>query len=79
TGMVEVHRYYTEELFEKPVGELMTKAADIISVAPDADVTDAVKIFMDTSVHRLLVMTKGEIVGIISTKDALRALMKNTQ
>ncbi len=72
TGLVEVHKYYTEELFEKQIACLMTK--DVITLQPDADVQEAVKIFLDTPIHRILVLDKKKIVGIISVKDTLKAL-----
>jgi predicted transcriptional regulator len=76
TGLVEVHRYYTDELFEKPIHELMTPVAELVWVAPDDDLDVAVKAFLETPVHRLLVMQQKKIVGMISTKDVLRALAK---
>jgi CBS domain containing-hemolysin-like protein len=74
--MLEVHKYYTEELFEKQINCLMTAKEEIISVSPGDDIDKVVKTFLDTPVHRILVMEKGEAVGIISTKDALKALSK---
>ena len=76
TGLVEVHKYYTEELFEKDIGCLMTPAEKILSVKPEDEIQVALKMFVDTPVHRLLVMDKGKIVGIISTKDVLKAYLK---
>ncbi len=74
TGLVEVHKYYTEELFEKPISCLMTK--DIISLSPNDDISKAIKIFLDTPIHRILIMENGKALGIISTKDTIRAMAK---
>ncbi|THB74303.1 MAG: CBS domain-containing protein [Gammaproteobacteria bacterium] len=74
SGLVEVHKYYTEELFETQIGELMTK--DVISISPDASLKEAVDIFIKTPVHRILVMDGKKLVGIISTKDTIKALAK---
>lgn len=72
TGMVEVHKYYTQELFEKNIDCLMTKKP--ISISPEADLEEAVKVFLTTPIHRILVMEGDKVAGIISTKDTLKAL-----
>lgn len=74
TGLVEVHKYYTDELFEKEIKCLMTPK--IISVSPEADLNEVIQIFLDTPIHRLLVMEGPKAVGIISTKDALKGMQK---
>jgi len=71
-SQISVHKYYTDELFEKEIKCLMTP--QIISISPEADLLDAVKIFLDTPVHRIVVMEGEKVVGMISTKDAMRAL-----
>jgi len=76
TGLIEIHKYYTDELFEKNIGCLMTPKEKIISVSPDDEVEKAAKVFVDTPVHRLLVMENGKIVGIVSTKDVMKGLLK---
>ena len=52
------------------VEKIMTR--NVISVAPDADVKDAVKIMGDRQVRRLPVVMGKEIVGIISVGDIAR-------
>lgn len=74
SGLVEVHKYYTEELFETQIGELMTK--EVISLSPEDDLQKAVDIFLKTPVHRIVVMDGEELVGIISTKDTIKAMAK---
>lgn len=74
TGIVEIHKYYTEELFEKSIENLMTRK--LISITPEADLVKAVDIFLSTPVHRILVMENDKIEGIISTKDTLKAYQK---
>jgi predicted transcriptional regulator len=54
----------------------MTPKEKIISVSPDDEVEKAAKVFVDTPVHRLLVMENGKIVGIVSTKDVMKGLLK---
>ena len=72
SGIVEVHKYYTEELFETQIGELMTQ--DVITLAPEDDLMDAAELFVKTPIHRILIMDGGKIVGIISTRDTIKAM-----
>ncbi len=74
SGLVEVHKYYTEELFETQIGGLMT--TDLISLAPQDDLLDAVDVFIKTPVHRIVIMDGDKLVGIISTKDAIKVMAK---
>jgi len=74
TGLVEVHKYYTEELFEKQISCLMTKKP--IFISPESEIEDAVKIFLETPIHRILIMEGEKVVGIVSTKDILKALQQ---
>lgn len=77
TGLVEVHRYYTDELFEMRIEQLMTPASKIISIEPNADLKKVIEVFLTHSLHRILVMEKGAVLGVISTKDTLKAVLKN--
>ena len=44
----------------------------LITVAPEADITDAAKMMRDKDVKRLVVAKEGKVVGIISEKDLVR-------
>jgi len=72
TGRVETHKYYTQELFDKNIECLMTK--EPISLSPEDDIDKAIKIFLSTPIHRIIIMEKDKVVGIISAKDTLKAL-----
>jgi CBS domain-containing protein len=52
---------------------LATKGADVISIAPDAPVTDAMRKLVEHNIGALVVLSGGAIVGIISERDLLRA------
>jgi acetoin utilization protein AcuB len=54
------------------VGEVMAKA--VITVDPDRDVRAAARIMIDHKIGGLPVMEGGEIVGIVTDTDLLRAL-----
>jgi CBS domain-containing protein len=54
------------------VAEVMT--AGILSLPPEADVTIAAERMRTADVHRLLVMERGDLVGILSTTDLARAI-----
>ncbi|UCG85242.1 MAG: CBS domain-containing protein [Gemmatimonadota bacterium] len=60
-------------LFERTiVGEVMTSRPKTIS--PDADVKEAAKQMLELEVHRLFVEQGGELVGVISQSDIVRAV-----
>lgn len=54
------------------VSELMNR--ELIAVAPDDSVEQAVKLLRQRGVRHLLVMKKNALVGIISDRDVKRAL-----
>ncbi len=74
SGLVEIHKYYTEELFETQIGGLMT--TDLISLSSQDDLLDAVDLFVKTPVHRIVIMDDDKLVGIISTKDTIKVMAK---
>ena len=44
---------------------------DIITVSPDASIVDVAKIFVEKRIHRIPVVEKGKLVGIITPTDLL--------
>lgn len=55
------------------VGEIMTRG--VISVEPEAELSDAVDQMLARKIKRLVVVTGGRAVGILSRSDVLKALM----
>lgn len=53
------------------VGDVMK--TDVVSVTPDADVTEVSRKMQEAQVRRILVVDDGRLVGIISTADLARA------
>jgi CBS domain-containing protein len=61
-----------DQLFENTtVEDLMTGKP--LTIAPDADVRDAARQMLYGDVHRLFVEQNGELVGVISRTDVVRA------
>ena len=54
------------------VGEIMTK--NVIHVPPYMEAVDALKVFNDRSIGRLVVLVDGKLVGILSRTDMVRAM-----
>jgi CBS domain-containing protein len=57
------------------IEEIMTKR--IISITPDAPVHEAASLMLYTSVHRLLVLERDKLHGVISTSDIVRAVAQH--
>ena len=56
-----------------PVKEIMTR--EVITVSPDDIIEDAAKILRDNKIGGLLVVEQGELVGIITVSDILKAFL----
>ena len=52
------------------IEKVMTRS--VVSVTPDADIKEAVKIMSDRQIRRLPVVTGGELVGMLSVGDIAR-------
>lgn len=53
--------------------DVMTK--DVITIGPDATVTEAASLILDRDVKRLPVVEGDRLVGILTRKDLVRALL----
>ena len=47
---------------------------ELISITPSTDVASAVKLMVNHGIHALPVLEDGELIGILSSKDILRAV-----
>jgi CBS domain-containing protein len=56
----------------RTVGEVMTTS--VVSISPDARLTEVVALMEAQQIRRLPVLKKGHLIGIISRSDLLRAL-----
>jgi CBS domain-containing protein len=54
---------------------LERKGTEIWSISPDASVFDAIQLMAEKSIGALLVIDKGELVGIISERDYARKVI----
>ena len=54
---------------------LERKGTEIWSIAPDASVFDAIQLMAEKGIGALLVIDKGELVGIISERDYARKVI----
>ncbi|MCH4815496.1 MAG: CBS domain-containing protein [Saccharolobus sp.] len=62
-----------EILLDSPVSTIMTKG--LITISPDKDVTEALIIMYQNNVRHLAVVGQnGELVGVISIRDAAKAV-----
>lgn len=53
-------------------GDVMS--TDVATVGPDADLVEVARTMVDREVHRLMVVERGRLVGIVSTMDVLRPI-----
>jgi CBS domain-containing protein len=54
---------------------LRQKPAEVLSIAPDASVYDAIALMAEKSVGALLVIERGELLGIVSERDYARKVI----
>jgi CBS domain-containing protein len=59
-------------LEEHDVSEVMT-STPLVTLPPDADVSAAAALMSQHGIHRVLIVDKGALVGIVSTLDITRA------
>lgn len=70
----DVRRPALLTLPDRPVGEVMTKPP--VSVAPGASVAQAAACMIERRIHRVYVVDEGRPVGVLSTKDVMRAVVR---
>ena len=64
----------------KTVAQLLkAKPAGMISIRPDAPVSDAVRLLADKNIGAVLVLDNERLVGILSERDYLRKVAIGTQ
>jgi acetoin utilization protein AcuB len=63
---------YDRVLDTTQISQFMTR--EPMTVTPDSDLKETVKIFIDSKIGALPVVTNGKLVGIITQIDALRVL-----
>lgn len=61
-----------DALEDHSVGEVMTQK--LLGLSSDADVREAATLMIEAGVHRVLVMDGGDLVGIVTTTDIMRAV-----
>lgn len=72
---VEEHAELEDVLSTVPVSRAMTPV--VVSVKPGAAVPEIAGIMARQRIHRVLVIDKGKIAGLVSSMDLLKALAKS--
>ena len=66
---------YEPDIASEPVSHHMTK--DVISVETDAPITKIADLFVRHRIRRVFVVQDGKLVGLISRRDLLGAIMNS--
>ncbi len=82
TDLVRVSKHHADAHGKRPF-KLMPPALkardvmkkDLITIAPDATISDAAKLLLQHKIHRVFVKENGKVVGVFSTKDAMRVVL----
>jgi CBS domain-containing protein len=73
--------YYDKDAFSpevfgpRTVGDWMHRG--VVSVGPDASVQRVCRTLIDNGIHRVCVVERGELVGLISSTDVVRCVAEN--
>lgn len=70
--------FMNEKYYDSPtalVRDLM--ASNIVSISPDADILQAANLFSQHKYHRLPVVTGGRLVGDITRRDVIQAIIES--
>ena len=59
-------------LSDRTVADVMSRK--VVSVSSDTEIHEAAQLMLDASVHRVLVIDDGELVGIFSSTDVVQAV-----
>ncbi len=59
------------------VGDLMTR--DVVTCKPEDSVKDAMTAMSNRHIRHLLVLSKGVLAGVISQRDVMNAMLRETQ
>lgn len=76
-----LHMRRDEPIAETPPALLVrgVMTADVRTVEPAADVADIARLFVDERVRSVPVLEGGRLVGIVSRRDVLRALVRSDE
>jgi Predicted signal-transduction protein containing cAMP-binding and CBS domains len=67
-----VRKVVSRDMSAKEVSVFDVMSTPLISIAPDVEVIDAVRMMKERDVKRLIVFKNGEMVGIITDNDVIR-------
>lgn len=64
-----------DRLEEHTVAEVMSRTA--LALGPGTEVREAARMMLKASVHRILVVEEGQLVGLVSTTDVMKAVAQH--
>ena len=67
------HRKQMKEIGAETIGQIMSR--NVITIGPEESIYEAAAKMQKRRVHRLPVVSKGKLVGIIAREDLIRALV----
>lgn len=75
----DVRRAPRDKWPQVPVGEVMTPAEDLVSLAPDDDAERALKLLGETGYDQLPVLDDGRFVGLVQRRSVMRWIAMNEE
>ncbi len=70
--LTDTHKVPKDRLAEARIGDIMTR--DVVTVAPELDAAKALRLMTEKKIGRLVVMESGQLVGIVTQNDFVRAI-----
>lgn len=65
------------ELGDRPIADIM--ARELVSVSPEDDVEKAIQAMVKRAIHRVPVLDRGRLVGIVTRSDVLRGFFRTLE
>jgi len=65
------------EIGNWPIERIMTR--NVVSVSPDDEIEKAIQLMVNQRIHRVPVLDKGRLIGIVTRSDVLKGFFRTLE